>query len=98
VIKQFRNPVFDLGVLSVILFLAGVFILNTNGQYGYIILFIATGAAILFTLITIIELLRSKTLKGQKKVLWMMIVFLVPVLGSFMYYIFSSDNEKPTIV
>ncbi|MDQ6756356.1 MAG: PLDc N-terminal domain-containing protein [Bacteroidota bacterium] len=95
--KEFRNPVFDLGVLSVILFLAGIFILNSNQHYGYIVLFIATGMGVLFTLISVIELMRSKTLKGQKKVLWLVIVFLVPLLGSFMYYIFSRSNEKSTI-
>jgi hypothetical protein len=95
--KEFRNPVFDAGILSIILFIAGIFILNTSEHYGYIILFSGAGLGVIFSLITIVEVALSKLLKGQKKVLWLMIVFLVPVLGSFMYYIFSRSNQKRTI-
>ncbi|MEO5781685.1 MAG: PLDc N-terminal domain-containing protein [Ginsengibacter sp.] len=95
--KEFRNPVFDAGILSIILFIAGIFILNTSEHYGYIVLFSGTGLGIIFSLITIVEVALSKLLKGQKKILWLMIVFLVPVLGSFMYYIFSGSNEKRRI-
>ena len=95
--KQFRNPVFDIGVIGAILFVAGVFILNTNQHYGYIVLFTGVGLGVIFSIINLIEVARSKKLKGQKKMLWLVIVFLVPMLGGFMYYIFSGSNEKSTI-
>jgi hypothetical protein len=95
--KEFRNPVFDIGVIGGILFLAGVFILNTNQHYGYIVLFTGVGLAVIFSLITLIEVARSKKLKGQFKILWLMLVFLLPILGGFMYYFFSGSNEKRTI-
>jgi hypothetical protein len=95
--KEFRNPVFDLGVLGGILFLAGVFILNTSQHYGYIVLFTGVGLAVIFSIINLVEVARSKKLQGQTKVLWLVIVFLLPILGGFMYYIFSGSNEKRTI-
>ena len=95
--KEFRNPVFDLGIISIILFIAGIFILNTNQHYGNIVLFTGVALGVLFSIINIIEVARSKELKGQKKILWLVIVFLVPLLGSFMYYIFSRSNERSTI-
>ncbi len=95
--KEFRNPIFDLGIISVILFIAGIFILNTNQHYGYIVLFTGVALGIIFTIINIIEVARSKKLKGQKKIVWFIIVTLVPLFGSFMYYIFSRSNEKNTI-
>jgi hypothetical protein len=95
--KQFRNPVFDLGVIGAILFVTGVFILNTNQHYGYIVLFTGVGLGVIFTIINVIEIARSKKITGQKKMLWLAIVFLVPMLGGFIYYIFSGSNEKSTI-
>ncbi len=95
--KEFRNPVFDIGVFGVILFVAGVFILNTNPHYGYIVLFTGVGLGVIFSIINLIEVARSKKLKGQNKILWLMIVFLLPILGGFIYYIFSGSNEKRTI-
>ncbi len=65
--KEFRNPVFDAGILSLILFIAGIFILNTSEHYGYIILFTGAGLGIIFSLITIVEVALSKLLKGQQK-------------------------------
>lgn len=95
--KEFRNPVFDTGVIGIILFVAGVFVLNTNQHYGYIVLFTGVGLGVIFSIINLIEVARSKKLKGQTKILWLMIVFLLPVLGGFIYYIFSGNNEKRTI-
>lgn len=95
--KEFRNPVFVIGILGAILFLSGVFILSNSQHYGYIVLFTGVGLGIIFTIINIIEVARSKRLKGQKKILWLIIVFLLPMLGGFMYYIFSGSNEKRTI-
>ncbi len=95
--KEFRNPVFDLGIISIILFIAGIFILNTNEHYGYIVLFSGVALGVIFTIINIIEIARSKQLKGQKKIIWFIIVTLVPMLGGFMYYIFSRSNERSTI-
>jgi len=95
--KEFRNPVFDLGVVSIILFMAGIFILNTSEYYGYIVLFTAVSLGIIFTVINIFQVVRSKTLTGQRKILWIVIVTLVPMLGGFIYYIFSGSNERKTI-
>lgn len=91
--RQFRNPNFDLGILTIVTFIVGIFVLNTSQHYGSIILYTGTGLGITFSLVTIIEVVRSKKFKGQKKALWLMIVFLVPVLGSFMYYLFTGSNE-----
>ena len=95
--KEFRNPVFDLGIISVILFVTGIFILNSNQHYGYIVLFTGVGLGLIFSIINIIEVARSKELKGQKKIAWFIIVTLVPMFGSFIYYIFSRNNEKSSI-
>ena len=95
--KQFRNPVFDIGIIGVILFLVGVFILNNSEHYGYIVLFTGVGLAGIFSIITLIEVACSHRLKGQKKILWLMIVFLLPVAGAFIYYIFSGTNKETTI-
>jgi hypothetical protein len=95
--KQFRNPVFDMGLIGAILFLVGVFILSHSTHYGYIVLFTGLGLGVIFSLINLIEVARSKRLKGQKKVLWLVIVFLLPILGGFIYYIFSGSNERTTI-
>jgi Uncharacterized protein conserved in bacteria containing a divergent form of TPR repeats len=95
--KQFRNPVFAIGILGLVIFLAGVFILNNNQHYGYIVLITGIGLAAISSLITLIEVARSHRLKGQKKVIWLVIVFLLPIVGGFMYYIFSGTNEERTI-
>jgi hypothetical protein len=95
--KEFRNPLFDIGVLGAILFFAGVFILTTNKHYGYIVLFTGLGLGVIFSMVSLIEIARSQRLTGQKKMLWLMIVFLLPIIGSFIYYIFSGSNEKRTI-
>ncbi len=95
--KEFRNPVFDLGIISMILFVAGVFILNSNPHYGYIILFTGVGLGIIFSLINIILVITTHTIKGERKIFWLMIVLLVPVLGSFIFYIFTRRNEKSAI-
>jgi hypothetical protein len=95
--KEFRNPVFDIGILGAILFIVGVIILNTNRHYGYIVLITGLSLGVIFSLINLIEVARSKKLKGQTKVLWLVLVFLLPILGGFMYYIFSGSNEKRTI-
>ena len=92
--KEFRNPVFDLGIISVIFFLIGIFILNTSEHYGYIILFTGVGLGILFTLINVISVAKTTTLRGETKVFWLIIVVLVPILGGFIYYIFTKKNEK----
>ncbi|MDQ6755558.1 MAG: PLDc N-terminal domain-containing protein [Bacteroidota bacterium] len=93
--KEFRNPIFDLGIISIIIFLIGIFVLGTNTHYGYIILFTGVGLGIIFTFINIVGVVRTHTLKGERKIFWLMIVLLVPVLGSFIYYIFTKKNEKP---
>lgn len=95
--KEFRNPVFDLGIISVILFIVGIFIFNTNQHYGYIVLFAGVALGAIFTIINMIEVARSKALKGQKKIAWFIVVALVPMIGGFMFYIFSRNNEKSTI-
>jgi hypothetical protein len=56
-----------MGIIGAILFLSGVFILNNSQHYGYIVLFTGVGLGILFSLINIVEIARSKTLKRQKK-------------------------------
>lgn len=96
--KEFRNPIFDLGVAGVILFVIGIFILNTNPHYGYIIMVSGFVMGILFTLVNIIGVARTKTLKGQMKIFWLIIVVLVPVFGSFIYQIFTRKNERNGII
>ena len=54
--KEFRNPVFDIGVIGAILFVAGVFILNTNQHYGYIVLFTGVGLGVIFTIINFMRI------------------------------------------
>lgn len=95
--KEFRNPVFDLGIISVIIFMVGIFLLSSNTHYGTIVLFIGVGLGVIFTFINIVGIARTHTLKGEKKIFWLMIVVLVPVLGGFIYYIFTRKNEKPSI-
>src|SRR5258705_498209 len=95
--KEFRNPVFALGVLSIIIFVIGIFLLSSSTHYGNIVLFTGVIMGTIFTLFNIVSVARTSDVRGEKKIFWLLIVVLVPVLGSFIYYIFTGKNENPTI-
>jgi len=92
--KEFRNPVFDIGVIGVALFFIGVVFKRTDEHTGNVILWIGIGLCALFSLISLVEVIRSANIKSDKKIFWVMVVFMVPVFGGFIWYIFTRRNES----
>jgi 4-hydroxybenzoate polyprenyltransferase len=87
--KQTKHPNFILGIVSLLLLLMGVF-MRMNGYRGgdYILIgSIALGG--IHWIWSIIDVLRHQNNASQSRVLWAILVIIVPPVGGLLYYSMS---------
>lgn len=92
--QTFKHPNFILGILSFIVLFVGIALrANSYNHSDYVI-----GSAIVLGAIHwvwgIIEVSGTKTLKPSQRKFWLIIVIIVPPLGSMIYYIMHTRNNQ----
>ena len=75
-----------IAAIASIALVAGALIIEKS-RAGYWILYTGIFLAIIFSITSIIDLLRLKSLSQNKKTLWLILVVSVPVLGGLLFYL-----------
>jgi uncharacterized membrane protein YhaH (DUF805 family) len=74
-----------LAIISIILVISGAAML---GKYkmGYYVLYAGLLAATIFSITSIIDVVKARHLREGRKTLWLIMVICVPVFGGLLYY------------
>src|SRR5258708_39711372 len=80
-----------------LLFAIGLFVPASFNVMRLGLLLGGAGVVFIFYLLTLIDLLKSKSIRPSRKILWLILIVCVPVLGNLLYIIMlDSMTQRQT--
>jgi hypothetical protein len=86
-----------LAIISIILLIAGSVLLGRSPS-GLFILYSGLLAGTIFTITSIIDVFRSKTVRPPRKIVWLIMVICVPVVGGLLYYVIEYGKSSRDVI
>jgi hypothetical protein len=87
--KQTMHPNFILGIVSLLILFIGVGAYRAGSSSGYWLWVAAVALGGIHWIWSIIDVFRNQNLASQSRVFWMILVTIVPAVGSLLYYSMS---------
>jgi hypothetical protein len=87
--KQTTHPNFILGIVSFLILFIGIGLKFYSYRFGDILLIGATVMGGIHWIWSIIDVIRHQTSASQSRKFWLIMVIIVPAVGSMCYYMFS---------
>jgi hypothetical protein len=87
--KQTTHPNFILGLVSLVLLIIGALLRRGAHEYGDYVLMASIALGAIHWIWSIIDVFRHQNNASQSRVLWAIVVIVVPPLGGLMYYAMS---------
>lgn len=87
--KQTTHPNFILGIISILLLFIGIGLKFYSYRSGDAVLIGATVLGGIHWIWSIIDVFRHQTSMSQSRKFWIILVIIVPAVGSMCYYMFS---------
>lgn len=69
-----------------------MYMLGLIGPQELVLIFLIFGMMLLLPLIALISILRN-SFEGNDKLIWVLVVLLLPVLGSILYFLIGRNNR-----
>jgi hypothetical protein len=69
-----------------------MYILGLIGPQELVLIFLVSGMMFLLPLIALISILRN-SFEGNDKLIWVLVVLLLPVLGSILYFLIGRNKR-----
>lgn len=92
--KNTRKPSLIFGFIVTAIFFIGFFLMATDNDNGYYILYAGLGLGAIYWIWSIIEVVGADDLKRYQKTFWLIIVVAVPFFGAFLYNILHQTRNK----
>lgn len=86
-----------LGILAIILVMAGAITLSRTDT-GYWILYSGLALAGIFSLTSIVDVIKARSLNSGRRTLWLIMVICVPVFGGLIYYVIQYGKEGRNVI
>lgn len=80
-------PLLILLIIAFALFMIGVFIPGTDRPLHLIFIVGGTVLGFIFYLLTFIQVIRTPSLRSQRRIFWIIIIVCVPMVGNLIYLI-----------
>jgi hypothetical protein len=92
--KNARIPSLIFGLVITAIFFIGFFLLASNHENGYYVLYAGLALGAIYWIWSIIQVVGADDLKKYQKTFWLIIVVAVPFFGSFLYNILHQSRNK----
>ena len=86
-----------LAVISIILVIVGSALLGKS-EYGNYILYAGLFVGTVFSISSVIDVFRSKTVRSSRKIVWLIMVICVPVVGGLLYYVIEYGKSSRDVI
>ena len=83
------HPNFIIGIVSLLLLFVGLAFYANGSIAGYHIWYVAMALGFIHWIWSIADVFKNQTLASQSRVMWMILVVIVPPAGGLLYYAFS---------
>jgi 4-hydroxybenzoate polyprenyltransferase len=92
--KNVRKPSLFFGLFIAAIFFVSFFLLATENQKGYYVLYAALILGAIYWIWSIIEVTSADDLKKYQKTFWLIIVVAVPFFGALLFNVMHLDRNK----
>ena len=92
--KNLKHPNFILGIISFIVLFIGIGMLANSYAAGDYVIGAAAVLGAIHYIWSIIDVSKTGTLQPSQRTFWLIIVIIVPGIGSMIYYIMHSRRNQ----
>ena len=92
--KNVRKPSLVFGLITTAVFFIGFFLMASNNDNWYYVLYAGLGLGAIYWIWSIIEVTGADDLKKYQKTFWLIIVVAVPFFGALLYNILHQTRNK----
>lgn len=92
--KNMWHPSFIVGLISIVIFIAGIALYGYGYDYGYTVIIIAAVLAGIHWVWSIIDVIGRHDMKPFQKRFWLILVVAAPAIGGMLFYILHQKSGK----
>jgi len=89
-----RKPAFIFILISVVLFMVGLFMKQKEKDGGATPMYIGLSMAVIYWFWAIIEVAKAEDLRPDQKKFWLIIVITIPAVGGALFHIMHQRRNK----
>lgn len=84
-------------ITGFILFLIGILIPGTGRPIHIVFVVAGTTLGFIFYLLTFLQVLKTPTLRGERRIFWIVAIVCVPVIGNLIYVIIHDADVRKQV-